>query len=450
MCSARFWGGGEKARRAPIPVSGTEMYILGFDFYFWISFSESAFMNLSNRSIAVFIGLSLLALVVYYFSNIIAYVLAAWVLSMIGQPFMHFFQKIRIWKFHFGPNLAAILTLFTYFIFIGLLIRLFAPLIIAQANNLAEVDYKKVGKALEEPANEIKEKLVEAGIYQPDTFLIKYPDTTGLSPDQLALIRPDTVAVVSHVSVEKILKENVFRWFDPQKIGDFFSQVLSAAGSILFGLFSIVFITFFFLKEQGLFVNFMVALVPGEYESQMRHAIAEISRLLSRYFRGIVLQITIITLFVTTGLSLLGVKNALLIGFFAALINVIPYLGPIIGAAFGVIITISSNLDLDFYTQMLPLLSRVVIVFAAMQMLDNFVLQPWIFSNSVLAHPLEIFIIILMGAQVYGIIGMVLAIPTYTVLRVIARAFLSEFKIVQKITDSMDEEDDGHRRARGT
>jgi predicted PurR-regulated permease PerM len=127
------------------------------------------------------------------------------------------------------------------------------------------------------------------------------------------------------------------------------------------------------------------------------------------------------------------------LAFFAALINVIPYLGPLIGAAFGIIITISSNLDLDFYTQMLPLLSKVVIVFAGMQMLDNFLLQPWIFSNSVLAHPLEIFIVILMGAQINGIIGMVLAIPVYTVLRVIARSFLSEFKIVQKITGGLNE-----------
>jgi predicted PurR-regulated permease PerM len=151
------------------------------------------------------------------------------------------------------------------------------------------------------------------------------------------------------------------------------------------------------------------------------------------------MQVTAISIFVSIALSVLGVKNALLIGFFAALINVIPYLGPIIGAAFAVIITISSNLDLDFYTQMLPLLSKVVIVFAAMQMLDNFLLQPWIFSNSVLAHPLEIFIVILMGAQINGIVGMVLAIPVYTVLRVIARSFLSEFKIVQKITGSLNE-----------
>ena len=113
-------------------------------------------------------------------------------------------------------------------------------------------------------------------------------------------------------------------------------------------------------------------------------------------------------------------------------------MGPIIGASFGVFIVISSNLGLPFYDEMLPLLLTVVGVFASMQLLDNFLLQPFIFSNSIKAHPLEIFIIILVGAKLGGILGMVLAIPVYTVLRVIARIFLSEFKLVQKITGGMD------------
>jgi predicted PurR-regulated permease PerM len=396
-------------------------------------------MKLSNRAIAILVGLSLLGILFYFFSNIIGYVLVAWVLSMIGQPFMRLFQKIKLWKFQAGANTAAVLTLFSYFILLGLLIRMFAPLILTQANNLAEVDYKTVGEALEEPANQLKQKMVDYGIYQPDTVLISYPDTAALLAIDSNAVKPDTVSVIKPVSVEKQLQDNFFKWFEPQRIGNFFSDILAAAGNLLFTLFSVIFITFFFLKEQGLFVNFLAALVPGEHEEKVRRAIQDISYLLSRYFRGIVFQVTIITVFVSLSLSLFGIKNALLIGFFAALINVIPYLGPLIGAAFGIIITISSNLDLDFYTQMLPLLSKVVIVFAGMQMLDNFLLQPWIFSNSVLAHPLEIFIVILMGAQINGIIGMVLAIPVYTVLRVIARSFLSEFKIVQKITGGLNE-----------
>ena len=364
-------------------------------------------MRFSSRYIAFFAGLLVIGALVYYFSQIVAYVIIAWVLSMVGQPLMRFFQtKIRIGKFRLGPNLSAVLTLIVYFLVVGLLIMLFVPLILEQANNLAQVDYTAIAAALEEPLEHLNEWLTKYGLAEP-----------GVSYE---------TQLLHALRLEE--------WFNPGQVGDLFSTVLSTAGNLLLGIFSIVFITFFFLKEQGLFTNFLVAVAPNKYEQQVTNAVEDISRLLTRYFGGILLQMTIITLFVWIGLSILGVKNALLIGFFAALINVIPYLGPIIGAVFGVFITISSNLDLDFYNQMLPLLLKVVAVFAAMQMLDNFVLQPWIFSNSVLAHPLEIFLVILMGAQINGIVGMVLAIPAYTVFRVAARSFLSEFKIVQKLT----------------
>lgn len=365
-------------------------------------------MKLSGRNVAIVLGILLVLALMSYFSTIVAYVLIAWVLSMIGQPFMRFFQKWRIGKFQAGPNIAAALTLLCYFIIITGLILIFVPLIVTQANNLAEVDYKSIAAALEVPANQL------------NSWLAKY----GLSDS-------------SSVSVENQMKEIFSNWFEPSAIGSYFSSLIATAGNILLNLFSIIFITFFFLKEQGLFVDFIVALAPDHYERQIRHAIRDISRMLTRYFGGILIQMTIITLFVSLLLWLLGIKNALLIGFFAALINVIPYVGPLIGATFGLIITISSNLDLEFYTQMLPMLLKVGAVFGAMQMLDNFLLQPWIFSNSVMAHPLEIFIVILMGAQLNGIGGMVLAIPVYTVLRVIARVFLSKFRLVKKITGRM-------------
>jgi predicted PurR-regulated permease PerM len=148
-------------------------------------------------------------------------------------------------------------------------------------------------------------------------------------------------------------------------------------------------------------------------------------------------QVFMIGLYVSILLGILGVKNGILIGIFAAFLNIVPYLGPIIGALFAILVTISSNLELDFYTEMMPLLIKVCIVFASMQILDNFVLQPIIFSNSIMAHPLEIFIVVIAGAKIGGITGMVVALPIYTVFRVIAASFLSEFKIVQQLTQHL-------------
>ncbi|MEM9918841.1 MAG: AI-2E family transporter [Bacteroidota bacterium] len=364
-------------------------------------------MNNFSRYVAIGFVLLVVGVVFYYFSSIVAYVLIAWVLSLIGQPLMRLFQKeIKMGKFRWrmGPNLASVLTLVCFFVLTFLLFYMFVPLVIEQARNLATVDYTAIANALQEPLGQINERLIEWGLTS------------------------------ANQSAEAQLQEALQGRFEPSMIGNFFGSIVGAAGNLIFAIFSIVFITFFFLKEQGLFVNFLVAIAPNRYEDRIRHGLKSITSLLTRYFGGILLQSTVITIFVSVLLGLLGIKNALLIGFFAGVINVIPYLGPLIGAAFGIFITISSNLDLDFYNEMLPLLLRVVLVFGAMQMLDNFVLQPFIFSNSVLAHPLEIFIIVLVGAQLDGIVGMVLAIPVYTVLRVIARVFLSEFQVVQKLT----------------
>ncbi|KXK39096.1 MAG: permease [Bacteroidetes bacterium OLB9] len=146
---------------------------------------------------------------------------------------------------------------------------------------------------------------------------------------------------------------------------------------------------------------------------------------------------TFIAVILSVGLTFFGVKNALLIAFFAAIINVIPYIGPVIGMVFGVLLTISSNTDLAFYSGIMPIIFNVLIMFGIVHLIDNLVLQPNIFSKSVKAHPLEIFIIVMMGAKIGGIMGMVLAIPFYTAFRVIGKVFLSEFKVIHTLTRNL-------------
>lgn len=367
-------------------------------------------MNLNwSRYFAIGLGILLVALIVYFFSNIVTYVLIAWVLSLVGQPLMDVFEKkIRFKKFHLGRVMSAILTIVVFLLIFAFLIGTFVPLVVEQARNLGEVEYQNIGQALAEPLEQLNSWLYRMGLASPENS----------ANDQF----------------QSALKN----YFNPEALGNLFSSLLGIAGELLFAIFSIIFITFFFLKEHGIFENFLVGVTPTGYEKQVISTINSITHLLTRYFGGILIQITCITIFLFAALSIFGIKNALLIAFFAALINVVPYLGPIIGAAFAVFISISSNLDLDFYTMMMPMILKVLGVFAAMQMLDNFLLQPYIFSTSVRAHPLEIFIVILMGAQIDGITGMILAIPAYTVLRVIGKVFLSEFKVVKKLTGGID------------
>lgn len=365
-------------------------------------------MKNTGTVILALIAITVGALAIWYLLDIVTYVFIAWVISMVGQPLMSFLQRIKIGKFKMGSSLAAGLTLVSFFLGFGLLVSIFIPLVIEQARNLAAVDVDSVLLALEQPINSLKSELVNRGI---------------LSNADKNLFNN--------------IGENLASYFEPSQISGIFSAIISTFGNVLIGVFSIAFISFFFLKEQGLFLNVILAITPSSYADYVTNTIEETSKLLTRYFGGILIQIIIITFIVSTGLMIFGIKNALLIGFFAALINVIPYLGPLIGAIFGIFITISSNLDLDFYHEMLPLLTKLVLVFVCMQLIDNFLIQPLIFSNSVMAHPLEIFIVILIAARIGGIGGMIVAIPVYTIIRVIAKVFLSEFRLVQKLTKSM-------------
>ncbi|MDX1684101.1 MAG: AI-2E family transporter [Saprospiraceae bacterium] len=361
-----------------------------------------------SRLIAIIITLVVVGYLIHFFSDIVSYVLIAWVISMIGAPFMDLFlEKARFRHLKYGSILSAFLTLIIFILAVVTLFSVFVPLIVEQARNLSTIDYSALAQNLEEPLRRLSQTLYSWGLIDD----INEP--------------------------ARQITESFNEWFGADELKNAFGSLVGFAGNAVISVFSILFITFFFLKEKGLFSNAMKALVPTEYEAKTVHAIDEMSYLLTRYFGGIVIQISIITILVFLGLSILGVEYALLIAFFAAVINVIPYVGPIIGATFAVAVTISSGLDLDFYNQTLPLLLKVVAVFAAMQMIDNFLLQPFIFSNSVKAHPLEIFIVILIGAKLGGILGMVLAIPGYTAFRVIAKVFLSEFKVVQKMTSRM-------------
>ena len=363
-----------------------------------------------GRYIIIIVTLVIAGSIVWYLRDIVGYLLISWVLSLLGQPFFKLYKKIRIGKYRVGNNLAAGMTILSFLIIISIVIALFVPMILTQARTIADVDYPAVWQSLEEPVTQLNERMIKAGL---------------LDPDKNSPLKNLQIEITDQAGV---------------MISNIFGSVLSITFSLIIGLFSVVFMTFFLLREKGLIQNFLAALVPNEMEDKLFIALSEIQNLLTRYFIGILGQITIITVIVTLGLTVLGIENALLIAFFAALINVIPYLGPMIGAAFGVFIAITSNIELDFYTEMLPMIGKIMVVFAFMQLTDNFVLQPIIFSTSVKAHPLEIFIIILIGAHIYGIIGMVLAIPGYTVIRVVAQTFLIRFKIVQRMTKRLNKE----------
>lgn len=368
-------------------------------------------MSTFNRNWLWIPGVLVLGAVFWYFSDILSYLLLAWVLSMLGKPLMIFFlRRLRIGRFRVGMGGAAMLTIMTFYAVLAGLVMVFVPTIVAQARQLAGVDYQALGEKLRVPFASLDLQLHQAG-------LLKSGESLGVR-----------------------IQESLSVWFKPALVGDFVGQFIGTAGNIVVAVASITFILFFFLKENRLFLDILHALVPNDLEAKVRHALEESSEVLTRYFGGLFIQTLCFSGVATILLWILGVENALLIGVFGGIFNIIPYVGPIIGMIFGLFITVTGHVDGDL-ALMWPLLLKVAGAFMVTQFLDNMVISTIIFSKSVQAHPLEIFLVTMIAAKVGGVTGMVIGIPVYTVLRVIARVFFSEFKIVQRLTDHLDEED---------
>ncbi len=418
-----------------------------------------------QRYAVAIVPVILLGFIFFYFSDILTYIFLAWIISMVGAPINNRLRSL------IGSVGASLVTLITFAVLGFIILYAFIPPIVQQTRKLANIDYERMIQSLEDPIDDWNKWLIKRGIlleetssdkdtvaedapsmeipyvkvFQLDSILrdrdslhtsinivVNLPSNNTQNP-----IDQNTESISGGDSFFDQLRNNLIHILDPSKISMIFSSLVGALGNIIITFFSVFFIAFFFLKEQGLFTRIVQSLVPNNNEAQWTHALDESAHLLMRYFTGVLIQITLITIGVSLALKFMGFENALLIGFFAALMNVIPYVGPILGASFGMLITLSSNLDAQFYSELLPMLGWIALVFGIMQLIDNFILQPNIFSKSVKAHPLEIFIIVLVGAKIGGILGMVVAIPVYTIIRVLAKVFFSEFKVVKKITKSL-------------
>jgi len=145
--------------------------------------------------------------------------------------------------------------------------------------------------------------------------------------------------------------------------------------------------------------------VPDDKETGSKRSFEKIKNLLSRYFVGLFFQILILFIIYTIVLLIFGVENAVVIAFLCALLNLIPYVGPLISGALMIVLTMSSNLGESFSEVILPTTIYVMIGFVIGQLVDNFFSQPFIFSQSVKSHPLEIFLVIIIAGILFGPIG---------------------------------------------
>jgi predicted PurR-regulated permease PerM len=353
--------------------------------------------NISNgilRAIAIILGIALLLYFIYLIQSVIVYIIIAAVISLIARPIIYFLKR-RL-KF---PNTLSIVT--TMVILISLLIgviRMFIPLVIEQGESLSLLHTEKLLQNLQDVINQVN-----------DYFATK------------------DINLLSEL-------KNVDFLSGFQAIPNLLNSVVSALGSLGIGLFSVLFISFFFMKDSTLLKNAVLTMIPNKSENRFSKSTEIINNLLSRYFIGLVLQITILFVLYTITLLIFGINNAVVIAFLCALLNLIPYIGPMIGAVIMFLLSMTSNLGQDFQTEILPTSMYVMIGYLIAQLVDNFFSQPFIFSKTTKSHPLEIFLIIIIGGLLFGVVGMITAVPLYTALKVILKEFLSDNKIVKSLT----------------
>ena len=370
-------------------------------------------MGTTWRNILIIAGVLLLIAGAWYFRSIVVYILISGVLSIMGRPLVDLFCRIHFRKWSFPRTLSAFITLMIIWGVIILFFYIFIPLVTTQLNYFSTIDSDKIVQLIEAPISKIEQ-----------------------------LFRTFNKDISNQISIQDYIGTKIASVLNINMIQNFLSSVFGIMGNMMIAVFSISFITFFFLKDQKLFFESILMWVPDRYTENFSRALHSIQNLLTRYFIGIIIQSTCILILITIGMTIVGIdfQQALVMGVILGILNVIPYVGPWVGLFIALIMGVASHINMDFDTVVIPLVTYMIIVEAITHLIDNVVFQPVIFSSSVKAHPLEIFIVVLASGFAAGIPGMILGIPTYTVVRVFAREFFYNFKAVQKITSGLSPE----------
>ena len=349
--------------------------------------------------------------VCWYFKSVLAYILIAVVVSLIGKPLMSMMQRISI-KGKKAPDclLASItLTLVTG----GLLtlIYLIVPLVSSIVKDVSMTNIGNTAKSIAAPLSDLNAYLRDSFPKLGDDFRI-----------------------------EVAIGQELHKLFNVSA----FSSIIGSAASFItdfgIGLFSVVFIGFFFIKDDGKFTEIVCALVPDRLEKTTEKAIEDIGHLLSRYFIGVIIEVLGVALINFLGLWLvarLGINAALGIAFLTGIFNIIQYVGPLLGGALGTLLGLTLKyssilpvgLDLNFWA----FTAVLIAIFSFTQLVDNFLYQPVIYSTSIKSKPLEIFIVLLIVGHIGGPLAMIIAIPIYTVFRVIAFRFFGHIKAIKRL-----------------
>jgi len=248
---------------------------------------------------------------VWYFSEIVIFVIVAMVVAIIGSPLVELFDRIRIGRLHFPHFLSATLTLLLIVGVVFGMFSLFIPLVINEADLIGNIDGQKLLAYFHKEIAWLQTMAVRYGF------------------------------VHRGVTIETAAKQALLKFIDFGMFSNVITSVISFTGTFLFNLFSILFLSFFFLMDQKMVPRAVLMLTPGKYSGQVTNVMSKSKKLLSRYFIGLIIQILCNILTYSLAFYIIGVQSPLVIGFFTGIIIIIPYIGGIIAMILGVVLGVT-------------------------------------------------------------------------------------------------------------
>lgn len=358
-----------------------------------------------NRQKLIAWGAMLLALTLaWLLRGVLAYFLVAVIFSFIGSPLMRFLDRHFYIRKHKVPRgISAFLVILSFVLVFGGFFYVILPPLLDQLSNIRSISSDQLNASFSKPLQDFRVWCESMGI-ETEKFTVEY------------------------------FKNQIRGMFNIDNVSKFAGNLVAGTSSVIGWIFITTFITFFLLKEKYLFYRILHSLTPTKHEPAMQRIMRNLNAMLGRYFRSLLLQIVVFGTYIFIGLKIAGEEYALTVAIFSGLMNLISYIGPLMGVSFALLFSILSHIGADFYGVIVPEMFQVMLVYMIAVMLDNFFSYPMIFSNSLKVHPLELFFVILSGAQLGGLPGMMVAAPTYTVLRILAKELFSQFSLVQNIT----------------
>ena len=342
----------------------------------------------------------------WYFSSIVIFIIVAGVISIIGAPLVELLDKVKIGRFAFPHVISVTLTLLLILLLFFGMFSLFIPLVVNEAAMISNIDGQRLMTYFQSEVASLQHALIHYGI------------------------------MPRGATIESAAKQAILKIIDFGMFSNVLTSIISFTGAFFYNLFSIVFLSFFFLKDNRMLPRFILLVTPEKHEEQIKNVMFKSRALLSRYFIGLIIQILANIITYSLALYIVGVPSPLVIGFFTGIIIIVPYLGGIISMLMGVILVVTGVISAGDYAMIMPMVVRIIAAMFVVQTIDNNVFAPLIQGKSVKAHPVEIFLVVIAAASLGGIAGMIVAVPAYGFVKIVAHEFLSNFRIVRHMSEN--------------